>query len=111
MRYVGAALKQTNYEQITIIGRQLSGWPTWARCCFCSSWRGGCTAISSRAAAVLGRSGFADSASALFRGECVRQLFVVTAFFFIMRAASEGDGRTPNGSVGMAVSSRPTCGR
>jgi YYY domain-containing protein len=108
VRYVGEALKQTGYDQITLIGRQLSALADLGALLFlfvmARRLYGDRVAVLSAllsAAAVL-----PIQQAHFFTVDTFANFFVVAAFYFIMRAASEGgwlDFAASGLAVGMAV--------
>ena len=92
VRYVGEALKQTDYDQITLVGRQLSALADLGALLFLFVMarrlygdRVAVLAALLSAAAVL-----PIQQSHFFTVDTFANLFVVAAFYFIMRASREG---------------------
>ena len=108
VRYVGEWLKQTGYDEITLVGRQLSALADLGALLFlfmmAKRLYGDRVAVISAllsAAAVL-----PIQQSHFFTVDTFANLFVVAAFYFILRASREGAGwqfALAGLSVGMAV--------
>lgn len=109
VRYVGAALGQIGYDEITMVGRQLSALAdlgallflfVLARRLYGNRVAVLATVLSAAAALPIQQAHF-------FTVDTFANLFVVAAFFFIARAASGGkwlDFAASGLAVGMAVS-------
>jgi YYY domain-containing protein len=111
VRYVGEALKQTDYNQITLVGRQLSALADLGALLFLFVMarrlygdRVAVLAALLSAAAVL-----PIQQSHFFTVDTFANFFVVASFYFIMRASHEGGWfhfAASGLAVGMAVASK-----
>ena len=92
VRYLGEALHQTGYDQITIVGRQLSALSDLGAILFLfvlARWLYG-NRVAVLAAILSAAAVFPIQQSHFFTVDTFANFFVVAAFYFILRAAQDG---------------------